>query len=218
MHKNKNYGPTFHPVVWTVTPPLLTWVTNHHIAVDIELQWQTGKSQILHSGGITTKKEIYLLSQVVLVLSKGKHVDLKALYVGWIRHSGIFPHRMEDDLIWVNWVWTAVEHKIHKQWPNSNNPSKSTSFKFLFTHLWSDSIGAGIFCPCRPWPSRSPAPVTLSDWSISGAPLQNTTAVAGTLRRGSGRSHEMHCRIHLSYKVRDHVGKQPRCMGTSFFT
>lgn len=53
----------------------------------------------------------YLATQVILVFSEGKHLDLKALEVRRVLNSGISPNRMEDHLVRVHLVYTA-ERKI----------------------------------------------------------------------------------------------------------
>lgn len=53
----------------------------------------------------------YLATQVILVFSKGKHLDFKALEVRGILDSGIYPNRMGDHLVHVHWVNTAGTKK-----------------------------------------------------------------------------------------------------------
>lgn len=57
----------------------------------------------------------YLAMQVILIFSKGKHLDLEAFDVRGILNSGIDPNGMEDHLVWVSWVWTAGTEKEAEQ-------------------------------------------------------------------------------------------------------
>ena len=49
----------------------------------------------------------YLTTQVILIFSEGKHLDLEAFEVRRIRNSCFPQHRMEHHLVGVYWVCTA---------------------------------------------------------------------------------------------------------------
>lgn len=114
---------TFYPVFLVWTPPVtnstqwISGITDHHITVDKELQEVNRFTSIVTdmysfvlvfciSVSILWDKN-YLATQVILVFSKGKRFNLKALEVRRILNSGISPNRMEDHLVRVHRVYTA---------------------------------------------------------------------------------------------------------------
>lgn len=121
---------TFYPVFLAGTLPVtnstqwISGITDHHITVDKKLQDMKRfiAFVMLHLYTSTficepSKRIIescwnYLGTQVFLIVSKGKHLDLKALKVRGILNSGINPNWMEDHLVWVYSVCTPGIEKV----------------------------------------------------------------------------------------------------------